>query len=204
MSRGPRIIVIEPTGTHREVPLTTLPFRIGRQAGNELTLRDSRISRQQAQIVSEDGAFVLKDMGSRHGTFVNGEKVVRHELKPKDKIDFGMADSYRLIFQGEGATVEDLVERVEAPAPAEAGSRELYHLGVLLEVARTLGTGLALEDFLTAVVDAAIQVTRTERGVLLLANPAGELNMVVARDAQLVHPPGHAHRLGMRQRGLHL
>jgi serine phosphatase RsbU (regulator of sigma subunit) len=184
MSRGPRIVVIDPTGTHREVPLTTLPFRIGRQAGNELVLRDSRISRQQAQIVSENGAFVLEDMGSRHGTFVNDEKVVRRELKTRDTIDFGMADSYRLIFQGEGATVEDLVERVEAPVPAEAGSRELYHLGVLLEVARTLGTGLALEDFLTAVVDAAIQVTRTERGVLLLANPAGELNMVVARNAQ--------------------
>lgn len=184
MSRGPRIVVIEPTGAHREVPLATLPFRIGRQAGNELTLRDSRISRQQAQIDSENGAFVLKDMGSRHGTFVNGEKIIRHELKAKDKIDFGMADSYRLIFQGEGATVEDLVERVEAPAPAESGSRELYHLGVLLDVARMLGTGLALEDFLTAVVDAAIQVTRTERGVLLLANPAGELNMVVARDAR--------------------
>jgi serine phosphatase RsbU (regulator of sigma subunit)/pSer/pThr/pTyr-binding forkhead associated (FHA) protein len=184
MSRGPRVVVIEPTGTHREVPLANFPFRIGRQAGNELTLRDSRISRQQAQIVSENGAFVLKDMGSRHGTFVNGAKVVSHELKPKDKIDFGMSDSYRLIFQGEGATVEDLVERVEAPVPAEAGSRELYHLGVLLDVARMLGSGLALEDFLTAVVDAAIQVTRTERGVLLLANPAGELNMVVARDAQ--------------------
>jgi len=184
MSRGPRIAVIEPTGTRREVPLAAFPFRIGRQAGNELTLRDSRISREQAQIVSENGLLVLEDMGSRHGTFVNGEKIVRHELKPKDKIDFGMADSYRLIFEGEGATVEDLVERVEAPVPAEAGSRELYHLGVLLDVARMLGTGLALEDFLTSIVDAAIQMTRTERGVLLLANPAGELNMAVARDAQ--------------------
>ena len=108
-------------------------------------------------------------MGSRHGTFVNGEKVVKHELQPKDKIDFGMADSYQASFLGEGATIEELVERVEAPAPTQAGSRELYHLGVLLEVARTLGTGLSLEDVLTAVVDAAIQVTRTERGVLLTA-----------------------------------
>ncbi|MGH9701037.1 MAG: PP2C family protein-serine/threonine phosphatase, partial [Candidatus Acidiferrales bacterium] len=74
--------------------------------------------------------------------------------------------------------------RVEAPAPEQSGSRELYHLGVLLEVARTLGTGLSLEDVLTAVVDAAIQLTRTERGVLLLANPEAELQMMVARDAQ--------------------
>ena len=184
MPRSARLVVIEPNGTRREVPIGSFPFRIGRQAGNELTLRDSRISRQQAQILSSDGALVLEDMGSRHGTFVNGERVLRHELKAKDKIDFGIPDSYKLLYNGEGATIEELVERVEAPAPTQAGSRELYHLGVLLEVARTLGTGLSLEDVLTAVVDAAIQVTRTERGVLLLANAAGGLQMAVARDAQ--------------------
>jgi sigma-B regulation protein RsbU (phosphoserine phosphatase) len=175
MPRAARLVVIEPNGVRREVAITTTPFRIGRQAGNELTLRDSRISREQAQILSVNGNMVLEDMGSRHGTFVNGQKVIKHELQPKDQIDFGMADSYKLLFLGEGATIEELVERVEAPAPTHSGSRELYHLGVLLEVARTLGTGLSLEDVLTAVVDAAIQVTRTERGVLLLANDAHEL-----------------------------
>jgi sigma-B regulation protein RsbU (phosphoserine phosphatase) len=184
MPRAPRLVVIEPNGVRREVPISTTPYRIGRQAGNELTLRDSRISRQQAQILSVDGAMVLEDMGSRHGTYVNGQKTLRHELKPKDQVDFGMADSYKLLFLGEGATIEELVERVEAPPPAHAGSHELYHLGVLLEVARTLGSGLSLEDVLTAVVDAAIKVTRTERGVLLLANEGQELQMIVARDAQ--------------------
>jgi serine phosphatase RsbU (regulator of sigma subunit) len=177
--------VIEPNGVRREVAINATPYRIGRQAGNELTLRDSRISRQQAQILSVNGTMVLEDMGSRHGTYVNGQKTLRHELQAKDQVDFGMADSYKLLFLGEGATIEELVERVEAPAPASSGSRELYHLGVLLEVARTLGTGLSLEDVLTAVVDAAIQVTRTERGVLLLANEGQPgLQMIVARDAQ--------------------
>jgi serine phosphatase RsbU (regulator of sigma subunit) len=184
MPRSPRIVVIEPSGIRRDVPLNASPFRIGRQAGNELTLRDSRISRQHAQILSVNGGWVLEEMGSRHGTFVNGEKVLKHELQPRDKIDFGMADSYKLIYLGEGATIEELVERVEGPAPSAPGSRELHHLGVLLDVARTLDSGLSLEDVLTAVVDAAIQVTQTERGVLLLANPGGELQMVVARDAQ--------------------
>jgi phosphoserine phosphatase RsbU/P len=185
MPRAPRLVVIEPNGVRREVAINNTPYRIGRQAGNELTLRDSRISRQQAQILSVNGTMVLEDMGSRHGTYVNGQKTLRHELQPKDQVDFGMADSYKLLFLGEGATIEELVERVEAPAPASSGSRELYHLGVLLEVARTLGTGLSLEDVLTAVVDAAIQVTRTERGVLLLANEGQPgLQMIVARDAQ--------------------
>jgi sigma-B regulation protein RsbU (phosphoserine phosphatase) len=185
MARGSRLVIVEPGGVRREVVIAPCPFRIGRQTGNELTLRDSRISRQQAQINAVDGVLVLEDLGSRHGTFVNGDRVLRHELKPKDSIDFGVPDSYRLIYVGEGATIEELLERVENPAPEHAGSRELYHLGVLLEVARTLGTGLSLEDVLTTVVDAAIQLTRTERGVLLLRNPGREdLETAVARDAQ--------------------
>ena len=179
-----RLIVVEPNGLRRDVAINTSPFRIGRQVGNELTLRDSRVSRQQAQILEVEGKFILEDMGSSHGTFVNGEKIVRHELKPSDRIDFGVADSYHVIYVGDGSTIEEIVERIEAPAPEQQGPRELHHLGVLLDVARTLGSGLSLEDILTAVVDAAIAVTRTERGVLLIANPSRELQTAVARNAQ--------------------
>ena len=184
MPSGPRLIVVEPNGTRRDVAITTSPFRIGRQAGNELTLRDSRVSRQQAQILTGDGKLTLEDIGSSHGTFVNGEKIIQHELKPSDRIDFGVADSYQVIYVGDGATIDEIVERIDAPAPTQAGPRELHHLGVLLDVARTLSSGVSLEDILTAVVDAAVAVTRTERGVLLLANPSGELETVVARNAQ--------------------
>jgi sigma-B regulation protein RsbU (phosphoserine phosphatase) len=184
MSSGPRLVVVDPNGSRRDVAIAAFPFRIGRQAGNELTLRDSRVSRQQAQITDVGGAMVLEDMGSSHGTYVNGEKIIRHELKVSDQIDFGVPDSYRVIYVGEGATIDELVERIEAPAPAAAGARELHHLGVLLDVARSLSSGLSLEDILASVVDAAIAVTRTERGVLLLANPGGQLETAVARNAQ--------------------
>jgi phosphoserine phosphatase RsbU/P len=183
MSSGPRLVVVDPNGARRDVALAIFPFRIGRQAGNELTLRDSRVSRQQAQITDVNGTMVLEDMGSSHGTFVNGEKIIRHELKVSDQIDFGVPDSYRVIYVGEGATIEELVERIEAPAPSQSGPRELHHLGVLLDVARTLSSGVSLEDILTTVVDAAIAVTRTERGVLLLANSGGKLETAVARNA---------------------
>ena len=122
MPSGHRLIVIEPNGTRREVSDHPSPFRIGRQAENELTLRDSRISRQQAQIVAANGALVLEDMGSRHGTFVNGEKILRHELQPNDRDRFRSRRFLRAsIYLGEGATIEELVGRVEAPAPAQAG-----------------------------------------------------------------------------------
>ena len=195
MSRAPRMVVVEPSGVRREVSVTSTPFKMGRQAGNELTLRDSRISRVQAQIVTENGHYFLEDQGSRHGTFINGQRVMnRQELHPKDSIDFGVPDSYRVIYLGDEASLDDLLDRVEKMVPAAGtpestlstrqGGRELYHLGVLLEVARVLHSGMTLEDVLTSVVDAAIQVTRTERGVLLLPDAAGELEPRVARDSR--------------------
>ncbi|HKW87211.1 MAG TPA: SpoIIE family protein phosphatase [Candidatus Acidoferrales bacterium] len=185
MARPPRILVLDPAGVRREVPVCTFPFRVGRQTGNELVLRDSRISRLQAQIIAIDGEHFLEDLGSRHGTFVNGERIGgQHKLEAKDSIDFGMPDSFKIVYLGNEATLEELIEQVEKPAPVTPGTQGLYHLGVLLEVARTLGSGLSLEDVLAAVVDAAIRVTRTERGVLLLADKAGKLLPVVGRDAK--------------------
>lgn len=185
-------MVIEPAGNQREVELVMLPCRIGRQADNELPLRDNRISRHHAQIIMDDGRYFLEDMGSRHGTFVNGQKVLKHELRSNDNIDFGMPDSYRLIYRGEDDSIHNFVRRMDSSTDVVPPSaRGLHHLGLLLEVARSLHSSLSLEDVLTSVVDAAIRVTHTERGVLLLVDEVtNELKPSVARDSrQRLIPP---------------
>jgi sigma-B regulation protein RsbU (phosphoserine phosphatase) len=178
-----RLVVVEPDGIRRGVDVTKMPFRIGRQADCDLVLRDGRISRQHAQIVEERGRLVLEDLGSRHGTFINRQRVMRQELQPNDTIDFGLGDSFQLVFAGEEKRIEDLIERVESAAPASASSPELYHLGVLLEAASAIYAHLLLDDMLGAVVDAAIRVTGSDRGVLLLTDEAGELRPSAARGA---------------------
>src|SRR5574341_1387076 len=96
----PRLRVLEPGGAERQVPIQTTPFTIGRQKGNELTLSDTRISRQQAKIDIADGKYYLEDLQSRHGTFVNGQKIeARHELKVRDTIEFGVPDSFRVVYE---------------------------------------------------------------------------------------------------------
>src|SRR3989440_11355342 len=63
-----------------------------------------------------------------------------------------------------------------------------HHLGAL---ARTGVAGPALEDALTAIVDAAIEITHAQQGVLLLAKSSGNLEVTVARDARRVSLPLH-------------
>ena len=88
-SRAPALIVINPSGNRSRVPLEPLPFQIGRQGDNHLVLRDNRASRSHARIVVEGGEFFIEDLNSRHGVFVNAQKVTRHKLTDSDRVDFG-------------------------------------------------------------------------------------------------------------------
>src|ERR1035438_8566992 len=74
------LVVVDPSGHRKRVPVDPIPFLIGRQPGNHLILRDSRVSRTHARIVVENGGDVLDDTGLRHGTFVNGKNVPREKL----------------------------------------------------------------------------------------------------------------------------
>ena len=70
------LLVRDETGSERRVEVRPLPFRIGKKAGgNDLVLERRNISRTHCLIVEEDGAFLLRDMKSRNGTFLNGRRV---------------------------------------------------------------------------------------------------------------------------------
>ena len=63
---------------------------IGRDAmQNDIALDDSAMSRQHAKVKLEDGQFVLYDLASTNGTFVNGERIYRHVLADGDRITIG-------------------------------------------------------------------------------------------------------------------
>ena len=177
------LIVVDPNGHRTRIEIKPLPFKIGRQADNHLILRDSRTSRRHAQIVLEDGQYFIEDAESRHGVFVNGERTQRQPLHNSDRIEFGVPDSYHLIFAIGLADVTALLE--QAPSDTQVtrtgAGGNLAKLRAVLEVARTLQSSFSTEDVLNSVVDAALTVTGAERGFLLLRK-ADELDMRVARD----------------------
>ncbi len=180
------LIVVDPHGQKKRVSLDQIPFFIGRQPDNHLILRDTRVSRVHARILVEDGGYVLEDIGSRHGTFINGQRVTRKKLDVSDKIEFGAQDSYHLLFALDGAELKRLMEQVAGgdKQPPGVGSN-LGKLRAILELARTLQTSFSIDEVLASVVDTALAITGAERGFLLLRSGAA-LDTKVAR-----HRRGH-------------
>jgi pSer/pThr/pTyr-binding forkhead associated (FHA) protein len=54
---------------------THRPFTVGRDPGNDIILRDPKVSRHHAEIVFERGFFVLHDLASANGTYVNSKRI---------------------------------------------------------------------------------------------------------------------------------
>ncbi len=174
-----RLIVRDARGSEREVDILRTPFSLGRQSDNDLVLLDNRISRRHARILQQDGGYSIEDVESRHGTFVNGERIAQAPLKNGDQINLGVSDAYRLTFLMEGAVLPELLEQIGKAA--EGRAPQLQHLGLLLQVAGVLHRASALEEVLTKLLDSAIQLTEAERGLLFLVNEDGELRLRLAR-----------------------
>jgi sigma-B regulation protein RsbU (phosphoserine phosphatase) len=185
-AHAPTLVVIDPNGRRVRVPLYPFPFRMGRGPDNNLILRDSRVSRNHAQIAQVDGRFVLEDLASRHGIWVNGQRVEKSRvLEGLEQIQFGVPDGYEIHFTRGGDELQRLMNKPVAPdtsRPATgAGTTNLEKLRAVLEVGRSLQSSFSTDDVLNTVVDATLAVTGAERGFLLLFDEAHELQVRSAR-----------------------
>ena len=91
-------LVLVTGAEQRKVALQHVPFTIGRRPDRDMVITDARVSRDHAEIRAEGADFVLVDVGSSSGTFVNGEKVQRYKLKSNDRVEFGAKGGPYFIF----------------------------------------------------------------------------------------------------------
>jgi serine phosphatase RsbU (regulator of sigma subunit) len=173
----PRLDVRDALG-EREVPLDRFPFTIGRRDTSVLQLRGSEVSREHAEIRADGLQLVLRDLESRYGTFVNDAPVTQHPLQPGDRIRLGRGGGADLVF------VAAETPHARSPQTTMAPRDELRQMTALLASVRALGSGRILQDVLTLVLDAAIEISDAERAFIMLAADDGALEFKLARGRQ--------------------
>ncbi|HEY1334651.1 MAG TPA: FHA domain-containing protein, partial [Myxococcaceae bacterium] len=85
------LYVTAPGMPAQKVLLDRAVTTIGRSSMNDLPIADKMLSRQHARIVRDNnGGLSVEDLGSRNGTFLNGDRVAGIQaLKPGDRITVG-------------------------------------------------------------------------------------------------------------------
>jgi hypothetical protein len=82
-------------------PLEKPEISIGREAGNTVAINDSEISRRHARMELRGSAYMIQDLGSTNGTFVNGIRLTSLQvLNPGDTVTLG--EGVTLMFETSG------------------------------------------------------------------------------------------------------
>ena len=91
--------VQDPDGTRTRHPFRHPRVAVGRERDNDLSLSDEGVSHQHCEFVSEQGYFVVRDLGSQNGTWVNQQRVGEARLRHGDEVRIG-GTRIRVALQG--------------------------------------------------------------------------------------------------------
>src|ERR1700752_2271675 len=167
----------------KNIILNRTPFSVGRKVDKDLVIADPRVSRDHAQIMQEGQDFFLVDQGSKHGTFVNGERIQRQKLERGDRLEFGARDSAYILFNptsNTSNTAREFLSQISGVMKPEA--TELETLRLFLEAARKLNTVGVLSEILVTMLDVTLQLTKAERAYVFLKDEEGNLRLEAGRN----------------------
>lgn len=171
-------------GAYRQqIAVRHTPFTIGRLPDRDLVLDGQFVSRDHAAIIEEGEGIFLVDHGSRHGSFVNGEKIDRRRLKIGDSIHFGSMSGPLIRVGGRLSqeTGSGLLRDVRAIAEP---STDIEKLSWFLDAARKLNEVGGRDEILASLLDVTLQLTQSERGFVFLKDDAGELRLASGRSSE--------------------
>lgn len=142
-----RIIINGPDGLQERELLDH--NTLGRHPNNTHQILDRIVSKEHCHIDKVGSDYVLKDLGSLNGTFVNGERASQVALQTGDEISIG---STRIVFQGDGdATIRRqpaAAPKGAPPAPPKQASKVTMAPGMVESHIRTKLAPLLDQNFL--------------------------------------------------------
>lgn len=186
--RNPSLRITDSTGS-RVVVIDKPILTIGRRSAADVHVHNLDVSKEHAEIVREGEIYMLRDRGSRYGTFVNGERVTEHTLLRGDLIRLSGPGGAELIFDSGAA---------DSTLGLRTGTTDLQQMAAIMDGLRAIGSGRVLADVLTHVIDSALETTKAERGFILLANDAGELELSTGRRQGRQNIDGQADALSVK------
>src|SRR5260370_15025652 len=178
-------LVVAQCSEQKNLVLNRTPFTVGRKVDKDLVIADPRVSRDHAQIMQEGQSFFRVDLGSKHGTFVNGERIQRQRLERGDRLEFGARDSAYLLFnpgQATSNTAREFLSQISG-IQIKQEATDLEKLTLFLEAARKLNTAGVLDEILITMLDVTLQLTSAERAYVFLKEE-GKLRLAAGRNSK--------------------
>ncbi|MCP4771791.1 MAG: FHA domain-containing protein [Planctomycetes bacterium] len=172
--RNPIEIHVERDNIQKVLTVEAESVLIGRGRDCEVRIEDPLASRHHCRLERLGREVFVVDLDSRNGTWVGVEQIERRTLAPADVIRIG---STTLKIAG---GVENSLASIESTQTQET-PREEDMLQTILAVARTLEQEDRMERSAALLVDAAVSLTRAERGFLFLLED-GRTTLALARN----------------------
>ena len=94
-----RLIMRQGPNVGKSYDLTKEVITIGRDLSNDLVINDAELSRHHSRLTRQGTRYVIEDLGSTNGTFVNSSRVSgQYTLNAGDLVNFG--DTVTMLFEG--------------------------------------------------------------------------------------------------------
>lgn len=191
---NPRLTAIAGRLKGSVFPIDELPVIIGRETAATLCIADASVSRRHSRIEKENGDFVIEDLDSLNGTFINDVPVKRRTLQHGDRLRIG--DSLFLFMLHEGE-IEPRSSAVHLHDANISGSTlqvrfndALYlmarDLTALMKVSTTINAIRGVEELQRTLLELLFEVVPAERGAVFLTDgstdPDAEFTSVYGLD----------------------
>jgi predicted component of type VI protein secretion system len=126
MATNFRLVIRSGVDVGKEYILDKNEFIVGREQTADIIVSDPEISRRHARIFFQNNGYIIEDLGSTNGTFVNGQKISGpYLLRPGEVVNFGehVSALFESVQVDPNATVVSGAAALKAPigsAPAKA------------------------------------------------------------------------------------
>jgi len=165
---------------------------IGRETGADLCIADASVSRRHSKIENYETGFVITDLESLNGTFVNDVPVRSRRLEHGDRVRIGDSQFLFLIHEGDATSKSSDVRIDEAHVVSgstvqirfdDAIYQMTRDLSALMKISTEINSIRGLDNLLERLLDLLFEVVPAERGAILLTDESSfETSLVFGLD----------------------